>query len=104
MQTHSTLTEKAGKRSLIGLSPQGLREALVGEGVGAKEAPMRARQLWNWMYVHGAREFAAMSNLARPFRALAAERFTLARPEIVSEQVSSDGTRKWLVRTAPGIE
>src|SRR5947209_11409244 len=65
---------------------------------------MRARQLWNWIYVHGARDFAPMSNLARPFRRFAEERFTLARPEIVSEQVSSDGTRKWLLKSGPGIE
>ncbi len=65
---------------------------------------MRARQLWNWLYVHGARDFAEMSNLAKPFRALLSESFSLARPEIVTEQISSDGTRKWLLRTGPGIE
>ena len=65
---------------------------------------MRARQLWNWIYVHGARDFAGMSNLAKDFRAEMAEHFTLARPEIVTEQISSDGTRKWLLRTGPGIE
>src|SRR5215469_7677042 len=96
--------EQPEQRSLIGISPEAVRELLVAEGVAPKEAPMRARQLWNWIYVHGARDFQAMSNLAKPFRAFAAERFTLARPEIVSEQVSTDGTRKWLLRTAPGIE
>jgi 23S rRNA (adenine2503-C2)-methyltransferase len=65
---------------------------------------MRARQLWNWMYVHGARDFGAMSNLAKPFRSLLADQFSIARPEIVSEQISSDGTRKWLLRTGPGVE
>ena len=65
---------------------------------------MRARQLWNWTYVHGARGFDAMTNLAKNFRAELAKNFTLGRPEIVSEQISSDGTRKWLLRTAPGIE
>ncbi|HEX3429423.1 MAG TPA: 23S rRNA (adenine(2503)-C(2))-methyltransferase RlmN [Rhizomicrobium sp.] len=104
MQVESAATREPGQQSLIGLSPVELGEALVSEGVAPKEAPMRARQLWNWMYVHGARDFAGMSSLARPFRTLAAERFTLARPEIVSEQVSSDGTRKWLLRTQPGIE
>ena len=59
---------------------------------------MRVRQLWNWIYVHGARDFAAMTNLAKDFRALMDERFTLARLEIVTEQVSNDGTRKWLLR------
>ena len=90
--------------SLIGLSPEALGATLVEAGVALKEAAMRTRQLWNWMYVHGAREFGAMSNLAKPFRTLATERFSLARPETVSEQVSTDGTRKWLLRTAPGIE
>jgi 23S rRNA (adenine2503-C2)-methyltransferase len=65
---------------------------------------MRTRQLWNWIYVHGVREFADMTNLAKPFRVFMAERFTLKRPESVTEQISEDGTRKWLLRTAPGIE
>jgi 23S rRNA (adenine2503-C2)-methyltransferase len=77
---------------------------LVAEGIPPKEAAMRARQLWNWLYVHGARDFGDMSNLAKPFRAILAERFTLDRPEVVTEQISSDGTRKWLLRTGPGIE
>ncbi len=65
---------------------------------------MRARQLWNWIYVHGARDFSQMTNLAKNFRKTMAGRFSLARPEIVSEQISEDGTRKWLLKTAPGIE
>jgi len=65
---------------------------------------MRVRQLWNWVYVHGARDFPGMSNLAKEFRERVAEGFTLARPEIVTEQISSDGTRKWLLRSGPGIE
>ena len=69
-----------------------------------REAAMRARQLGNWIYVHGARDFERMTNLARPFRSFMAERFDLARPEIVTEQISNDGTRKWLLRTGPGIE
>ena len=69
-----------------------------------KAARMRVRQLWNWVYVHGARDFAAMSNLAKDFRSTMADCFTLARPEIVTEQISTDGTRKWLLRTGPGIE
>ncbi|HXC54977.1 MAG TPA: 23S rRNA (adenine(2503)-C(2))-methyltransferase RlmN [Rhizomicrobium sp.] len=90
--------------NLLGLAPRDLTAALIEAGVPAKAAPMRMRQLWNWVYVHGARDFAAMSNLAKDFRAQMAERFTLARPEIVTEQLSGDGTRKWLLRTGPGIE
>ena len=90
--------------SLIGLDPAALTAALVAAGLAEKTAKMRARQLWNWVYVHGARDFAAMTNLAKDFRAEMESHFTLARPEIVTEQVSSDGTRKWLLRTGPGIE
>jgi len=83
--------------SLIGLDVGGLKAALADAGVEPKAASMRARQLWNWLYVHGARDFAQMSNLAKDFRATMAERFTLMRPEIMSEQISTDGTRKWLL-------
>jgi 23S rRNA (adenine2503-C2)-methyltransferase len=89
---------------LIGLDFGGFQAALVAEGIAPREAAMRSRQLGNWIYVHGARNFESMSNLAKTFRAFMAERFHLARPEIVSEQISSDGTRKWLLRTGPGIE
>jgi 23S rRNA (adenine2503-C2)-methyltransferase len=91
-------------RSLIGLSVEGLKAALLDVGVEPKYSPMRLRQLWNWIYVHGARDFRSMSNLAKGFRGQMAERFTLERPEVVTEQISSDGTRKWLLRTGPGIE
>jgi 23S rRNA (adenine2503-C2)-methyltransferase len=84
--------------NLIGLSPDGLKQALLDAGTPAKQLSMRARQLWNWIYVHGAGDFAAMSNLAKEFRADMAAHFSLARPEIVSEQISEDGTRKWLLR------
>ena len=90
--------------SLIGLSAAELTALLEKTGLEPKTARMRARQLWNWIYVHGARDFAAMTNLAKDFRAQMTERFTLARPEIVTQQISEDGTRKFLLRTAPGIE
>ena len=61
---------------------------------------MRASQLWHWIYHRGAREFSAMRNIARPLLERLGERFTLDRPEIVAEQVSADGTRKWLLRLA----
>jgi 23S rRNA (adenine2503-C2)-methyltransferase len=98
---HAKLTAPS---ALIGLSTAELAAALEATGVEAKQARMRTRQLWNWTYVHGARDFSAMTNLAKAFRKEIAERFTLARPEIVSEQISEDGTRKWLLKTAPGIE
>ena len=90
--------------SLIGLSIAELTAQLEGTGLEPKPARMRARQLWNWTYVHGARDFASMTNLAKDFRKQMVERFTLARPEIVTQQISEDGTRKFLLRTGPGIE
>jgi 23S rRNA (adenine2503-C2)-methyltransferase len=90
--------------TLIGLSPDDLKAALIAAGVPEKAAPMRMRQLWNWIYVHGARDFQSMSNLAKDFRTLMGEGFDLARPETVTEQISSDGTRKWLLRGEGGAE
>jgi len=90
--------------SLIGLDRAALQTALVVQGVASGESAMRTRQLWNWTYVHGARDFESMTNLAKTFRSLMTERFSLGRPEIVTEQISNDGTRKWLLRTGPGIE
>src|ERR1700761_6670044 len=89
----------AGPFNLIGLSSDALSAPLVGAGLPQKAAPMRVRQLWNWIYVHGARDFASMTNLAKDFRTLLEERFTLERPEIVTEQISNNGTRKWLLRS-----
>jgi 23S rRNA (adenine2503-C2)-methyltransferase len=88
---------------LIGLSFAELQAALEAAGVEPKASRMRARQLWNWVYVHGASDFAAMTNLAKDFRSAMAERFSFVRPKITSEQISEDGTRKWLLETAPGI-
>ena len=85
--------------NLLGLSPDALKEALLAAGVPQKAANMRVRQLWIWIYVHGARDFKAMTNLAKDFRADMAALLSLARPEVVTEQVSSDGTRKWLLRS-----
>ena len=93
-----------GSTNLIGLSFDGLKAVLAEAGVGNKSISMRARQLWNWLYVHGARDFAGMTNLANGFRSEIAVRFSLARPEVVTEQISSDGTRKWLLRGSGGAE
>ena len=90
--------------SLIGLDRGALKAALLKAGVPEKSASMRVNQLWNWVYVHGARDFASMTNLVRDFRALLEHSFTLVRPEIVTAQVSEDGTRKWLLRAGPGLE
>ncbi len=91
--------------NLSGLTRAGLRQALIDAGVCPPEkAKMRASQVWSWIHHYGVTDFAAMSNVAKDMQAKLAEHFTLARPEIVERQVSKDGTRKWLIRTAPGIE
>jgi len=91
--------------NLAGLTRDGLREALISGGVCAPEkAKMRATQVWRWIHHHGVTDFAAMTNIDKETRARLEAGFTLARPEIVERQVSKDGTRKYLIRTAPGIE
>src|SRR5262245_46276897 len=84
--------------SLVGLTRAELGEALAEVGVPEKQRKMRVQQLWHWIYVRGARDFDAMTSVSKELRAVLAERFTLARPEVVAEQVSADGTRKWLLR------
>jgi 23S rRNA (adenine2503-C2)-methyltransferase len=69
--------------------------------VAEREAKMRAAQLWSWMYVRGSTDFIAMTNIGKATRSLLDGAFTLARPEIAAEQISNDGTRKWLLRLAP---
>jgi 23S rRNA (adenine2503-C2)-methyltransferase len=89
----------ASRPSLIGLGKPALAAALTENGIASdKEARMRANQLWNWLYVNGVTDFDRMTNVAKPVRQKLSDAFILDRPEIVSEQVSSDGTRKWLFR------
>ncbi|MFI8682851.1 23S rRNA (adenine(2503)-C(2))-methyltransferase RlmN [Brevundimonas diminuta] len=91
--------------NLSGLTRDELRQALIDAEICPPEkAKMRASQVWRWIHHYGVTDFALMSDVAKDTRAKLAEAFTLARPEIVERQVSKDGTRKWLIRTAPGIE
>jgi 23S rRNA (adenine2503-C2)-methyltransferase len=95
----------AAAPNLAGLSRAELAQALVeAEAVRPEKARMRAGQLWRWIHHYGVTDFAAMTDVAKETRALLAERFTLARPEVVERLVSRDGTRKWLIRMAPGVE
>ena len=87
--------------SLVGLTRTGLAEALAAVGVPERERKMRVTQLWHWIYFQGASSFDAMLNISKVLRATLAEHYTLARPELVTEQVSRDGTRKWLIRLPP---
>ncbi len=84
--------------SLAGLGRDSLRDALAGIGVPERQLRMRTNQLWSWIYVRGARSFAEMTDVSKQLRQDLDRHFTLARPEIVSEQISTDGTRKWLMR------
>nr|WP_182305988.1 23S rRNA (adenine(2503)-C(2))-methyltransferase RlmN [Ciceribacter thiooxidans] len=91
----------SGKPSLIGLDREQLAAALRDKGVPEKQVKMRVAQIWNWIYVRGISDFDAMSNVAKDMREMLKANFTVARPEIVEEQVSNDGTRKWLLRFPP---
>jgi 23S rRNA (adenine2503-C2)-methyltransferase len=86
------------KPSLIGATRAELSAALRSLGLPEREVKMRAAQIWHWIYFRGAGDFGEMLNVAKPMRAMLAESYTLARPHIVAEQVSGDGTRKWLIR------
>jgi 23S rRNA (adenine2503-C2)-methyltransferase len=89
------------KRPLIGLTREELVAALAEAGVPEKQRRMRMRQIWAWVYNRGATSFAEMTDIAKDLRQRLAEVFSLERPEVVTEQISSDGTRKWLLRLAP---
>ena len=84
--------------SLVGLVREGLRDALAGIGVPPQQLRMRVAQLWSWIYVRGVTSFDQMTDVSKDLRTKLERAFSLARPEIVSEQVSVDGTRKWLLR------
>ena len=71
---------------------------MAGLGVPAAQRNMRVQQLWHWIYVRAAQDFDAMTSVSKELRALIAQKFTLARPDVVAEQVSVDGTRKWLLQ------
>jgi len=89
------------KPSLVGLSRAELAQVLARADVPERERRMRVQQLWHWIYFRGAQSFVEMTNVAKPLRAALDWHFTLARPEVVAEQVSVDGTRKWLLGLPP---
>ncbi|MEK0165206.1 23S rRNA (adenine(2503)-C(2))-methyltransferase RlmN [Phaeobacter sp. JH20_02] len=95
---------EGGKINLVGLTRDQLRETLIAHGTPEKQAKMRVGQIWQWIYQWGKRDFAEMTNLAKAYRAQLDEHFEIAIPEVVSKQVSTDGTRKYLVRIAGGHE
>ncbi|GIU68029.1 23S rRNA (adenine(2503)-C(2))-methyltransferase RlmN [Candidatus Phycosocius spiralis] len=90
--------------SLVGLTLEEMRDAVLALGVEPKKAKMRAQQIWRWVYFFGARSFDVMTDISKDLRLLLEERHTLDRPEVVERLISTDGTRKWLIRSAPGVE
>jgi 23S rRNA (adenine2503-C2)-methyltransferase len=97
-------TDTGGKTNLVGLTREQLRDTLIAGGTPEKQAKMRVNQIWQWIYQWGVRDFADMTNLSKAYRAELDEKFTVSIPEMVSKQVSADGTRKYLVRIAGGHE
>lgn len=93
-----------GRVRLPGLSREEIAAHLTEMGIEPKKVRMRANQMFNWIYHWGVTEFDQMTNIAKGVRAELEERFTLERPEIVERLISEDGTRKYLIRMAPGIE
>ncbi|MDO5659275.1 MAG: 23S rRNA (adenine(2503)-C(2))-methyltransferase RlmN [Paracoccus sp. (in: a-proteobacteria)] len=95
---------ETGRLNIVGLTRPQLRAALIEAGTPEKQAKMREGQIWQWVYHWGVRDFDAMTNLGKDYRALLAQHFEIALPEIVTKQVSADGTRKYLLRIAGGHE
>jgi len=91
-----------GKIELIGLPREAIRAALEEAGLEPKQAKLRAKQIWHWVYNRGVSDFSAMTDIAKAQQPWLVERFAITRPKIVEAQVSNDGTRKWLLRTHDG--
>jgi len=91
-----------GRVDLVGLSKPQIREALAAAGLDDRQAKLRAKQLWHWIYNRGVTDFALMTDIAKAQQPWLAERFVIGRPEVVEAQVSTDGTRKWLLRSDDG--
>ncbi|BBC72597.1 23S rRNA (adenine(2503)-C(2))-methyltransferase [Altererythrobacter sp. B11] len=91
-----------GRVDLMGLPRPRIAELLAEAGLDAKQARLRAKQVFHWLYHRGVTDFEAMTDIAKTMRPWLAERFVIGRPEVVEAQHSTDGTRKWLLRTADG--
>ncbi len=89
------------RRNIVGLSRAALTDVLGEAGIPEKQRRMRTRQLWHWMYNRGVTDFSVMTDISKDMQRKLDEMFVIARPEVVTEQISSDGTRKWLLRLAP---
>ena len=95
---------QVGPTNLVGMTRTELHDVLIVAGTSEKQAKMRTGQIWQWIYQKGVREFDQMTNLSKDYRSFLKEHFVVMIPEVVSKQVSTDGTRKYLVRIAGGHE
>ena len=106
--THNfvTVPRKApeGPLNIVGLTRSSLREVLIESGTPEKQANMRVGQIWQWIYEKGIRDFGKMTNLAKPYREALQRDFLITVPEIISKNISQDGTRKYLMRIEGGHE
>ena len=93
-----------GKLDLLGLPKARIRDLFAEAGLDAKQAKLRAKQVFHWIYHRGVTDFEAMTDIAKTMRPWLSERFVIGRPDVVEAQHSTDGTRKWLLRTADGHE
>lgn len=88
-----------GRIDLMGLTKAELRLALETSQLEPKQAKLRAKQIWHWIYHRGITDFNAMTDISKTLRPWLDQRFVISRPEVIEAQVSTDGTRKWLLRT-----
>ncbi|MGJ3232036.1 MAG: 23S rRNA (adenine(2503)-C(2))-methyltransferase RlmN [Oceanicaulis sp.] len=101
----SAKPDTAGPIALAGMTRAQIRDALIEHaGVDEKKAKMRADQLWRWIYHYGVQSYDEMTNVSKDLRKVLEQKFTLARAEVIERLVSVDGTRKYLIRFAPGVE
>jgi 23S rRNA (adenine2503-C2)-methyltransferase len=99
------LAQPGGQPNLSGMTRAQMQAALVAHGaVDAAKARMRTNQIWRWIHNFGVTDFSRMTDIAKDSRGVLERDFSLGRPEVVERQVSRDGTRKWLIRFAPGVE
>ena len=91
-----------GRTDLLGLSRLQIRDLLAQAGLDAKQSKLRSKQVFHWIYHRGVTDFEAMTDIAKTQRPFLAERFVVGRPQVVEAQISSDGTRKWLLRSDDG--
>ena len=93
-----------GRTDLLGLPRERIRDLFAEAGLDAKQAKLRAKQVFHWLYHRGVTDFDAMTDIAKTMRPWLAERFVIGRPDVVEAQHSTDGTRKWLLKTDDGHE